>query len=240
MDIGGLPSLLEEYVSGRLDVMRTLVRATLALALVSVAAAAPRHTFRFGPSMSVELFVGPSEMTSQKIEVRALYVDSKLREFTTGEPHDVNDRLFVIRKAHRVEDPVPEDRKKVPKWRWQRGEWLLVDRTSGRTSTLKLPEFDSYYSAASWHRDFVAYCGVSDDGEKLYAVVTQIGSKKLLVRKEIGAAHQKEVPESQCAPPKWQQDGKQVTFEPAGSAPLSLPVNDSSTAQTDSKREDHP
>lgn len=27
-------------------------------------------------------------------------------------------------------------------------------------------EFDSTYSAASWYRDYVAYCGVSDDGRE--------------------------------------------------------------------------
>ena len=56
------------------------------------------------------------------------YVDAKLREFTMGEPHDVTDRIFVVRRAYRVNDWLPDDPKSVPKWRWQRSGWLLVDR----------------------------------------------------------------------------------------------------------------
>ena len=46
-----------------------------------------------------------------------------------------------------------------------------VDRLTGRVSQLNLPEFDPFYSTASWYRDYIAYCGVSEDGKKLYAVV---------------------------------------------------------------------
>jgi hypothetical protein len=48
---------------------------------------------------------------------------------------------------------------------------LLVDRMTGHISAINLPEFDSCYSVASWYSDYVAYCGVSDDGKTLYAVV---------------------------------------------------------------------
>jgi len=57
--------------------------------------------------------------------------------------------------------------------KWQRGGWLLVDRLTGRVSQLNLAEFDPFYSTASWYRDYIAYCGVSEDGKKLYAVVAQ-------------------------------------------------------------------
>ena len=204
--------------------MRTLVRFLIPLALTCLAVAAPRHNVRFGAGMPVELFLGPSETKSQKIEVRGLYVDSKLRDFTTGEPHEVTDRLFTVRKAYRLNDSLPDDAKKIPRWRWQRGGWLLVDRGSGRVTTLNLPKFDAYYSGASWYRDYIAYCGVSDNGEKLYAVVAQIGAKKPVVLKEIGAAHAKEEPESQCTVPKWQRDPMQVTFEPVAAAPVSFLV----------------
>jgi len=50
-----------------------------------------------------------------------------------------------------------------------------------------LPYFDPFYSAASWYRDYVAYCGLADDGEKLYAVVAELGRKKPLVRRDLGA-----------------------------------------------------
>ena len=73
------------------------------------------------------------------ITVRALYVDAKLKEFTTGKPHDVTDREFVVRRAFRINDALPEIRTRRPKWLWQRGGWLLVDRVSGKVTQLKLP-----------------------------------------------------------------------------------------------------
>jgi hypothetical protein len=207
--------------------MRKVIRVLFPILLTSLAVAATKTIIRFGPWMSVKLFVGPSETGSRQIQVRALYVNSRLREFTTGEPHDVTDQLFVIRRAYRLNDALPEDDpKKIPTWRWQRGGWLSVDRHTGRISALKnLPEFDPYYSNAAWYRDYVAYCGVSEDGEMLYAVVTQIGSKKPLVLKQIGAAHSKEEPDSQCGLPKWQREPMRVTFEPAGSSPFTLQVH---------------
>jgi hypothetical protein len=208
--------------------MRRPIQIFLLLAVASAAvAAAPRHTIRFGGWMTVKFFIGPSEAGSRQIQVRALYIDSKLREFTTGEPHDVTDQLFVIRRAYRLNDSLPEDEaKKVPNWRWQRGGWLMVDRNTGRISALKnLPEFDPYYSNATWYRDYVAYCGVSEDGEKLYAVITQIGRKKPLVLKELGVAHTKEEPDSQCAAPKWQREPMRVTFEPVGTSPFTFQVH---------------
>jgi len=61
----------------------------------------------------------------------------------------------------------------LPIGQWQRGGWLLVDRVTGRVLPINLPEFDASYSAASWYRDYAAYCGVSDDGKKAYAVVAK-------------------------------------------------------------------
>ena len=207
--------------------MRTLTRVLLPIFCASLAVAATKSNVRFGGWMTVKFFIGPTQTESRQIQVRPLYVGSRLREFTTGEPHDVTDRLFVIRKAYRLNDSLPEEEpKKNPVWRWQRGGWLMVDRETGRISQLKnLPEFDPYYSNASWYRDYIAYCGVSEDGELLYAVITQIGRKKPLVLKQLGAAHSKEEPDSQCALPKWEREPMRVTFEPVGSTPFTLQVH---------------
>ncbi|MCI0350684.1 MAG: hypothetical protein L0Z53_14770 [Acidobacteriales bacterium] len=224
--------------------MRVLIRVLFPVIFAGLAMAATKPNIRLGDWMTVKLFVGPSETATQQIKVRPLYVRSRLREFTTGEPHDVTDRLFVIRRAYRVNDSLPDDDpKKIPAWRWQRGGWLMVDRNTGRISTLKnLLEFDPYYSNATWYRDYIAYCGVSEDGEILYAVVTQIGRKKPLVLKQLGAAHSKEEPESQCAPPKWQREPMRVTFEPVGSAPFTLQVHgrhvDAATERTNGDQDD--
>ena len=37
-----------------------------------------------------------------EIKVRALFVDTRLKEYTIGLPHDVTDRLFVVRRAYRL------------------------------------------------------------------------------------------------------------------------------------------
>jgi hypothetical protein len=177
--------------------------------------------------MAVKWFTGPSAAAARDLSIRPLYVDSKLKEFTIGQPHDVTDHTFVVRRAYRINDVLPEEGA-APRWKWQRGGWLLVDRENGHLSEIKLAEFDPFYSVVSWYRDYAAYCGVSDDGEKLYAVVTEIGRKKPLVRKELGAAHGSNQPDSECPAPDWQRGPARVTFRPNGAAPLSFEVKGSS------------
>ncbi len=46
---------------------------------------------------------------------------AKLKDFTTGDIHDVTDREFVVRRAYRINDSLPDDARKTPKWLWQRG-----------------------------------------------------------------------------------------------------------------------
>ena len=194
--------------------------------LCAPALAAPRqHTVAFGQWMSVKWFVGASEDKAQDIKIRALFVDSKLREFTLGDVHDITDHVFVVRRAYRVNDWLPDDPKSVPKWKWQRSGWLLVDRQSGRVSPLNLPDFDPFYSAVSWYRDFAAYCGISSDAERVYGMVVQIGRRRPIVRKEIGPTHNSDMPDSECASPKWQKQPPRVTFEPAGGKPLIFEIH---------------
>ena len=82
--------------------------------------------------------------------------------------------MFVVRRAYRVNDSLPGESAGQPRWLWQRGGWLLVDRNTGRITQIKLPDFDPYYSDVSWYRDYAAYCGVDDDGERVSAIVAQI------------------------------------------------------------------
>ncbi len=99
------------------------------------------------------------------------------------------------------------------RWVWQRGGWLLVDRMTGHVSAISLPEFDSYYSVASWYRDYVAYCGVSDDGKKLFAVVFQVGRRKPVLKKPLGETTEDDMPDSECPAPAWERRPTRVTFE---------------------------
>jgi hypothetical protein len=176
-------------------------------------AASKQHVINFGKTITVKLFIGPTEDKTMDMKIRGLYVDGNLKEFTTGEPHDVTDRIFVTRKAYRLNDNLPED-SKTPHWKWQRGAWLMVDRTNARITPLKLPEFDPFYSSVTWYRDYAAYCGISDNGEALYAVVAQIGRKKAVLRKELGAASQGDTPDSDCDAPQWERTPSKVTFLP--------------------------
>ena len=154
------------------------------------------------------------------IKIRPLLVDSRLREYTTGNPHELTDRLFVVRRVFRVNDALPQE--SAARWQWQRGGWLLVDRLSGRVSPLSLPEFDPFYSTASWYRDYVAYCGVSEDrqkedGQKRYAVVAQVGRRKPILKKPLGEPAGSDGPDSECPAPAWERNPARVTFQPADS-----------------------
>jgi hypothetical protein len=200
------------------------------LALGLGALAAPRnHVINFGPAAEVQWFVGANEGAALRIRVRPLYVDGKLKEFTTGPSRDITDRAFVVRKVYRVNDRLPSDSRQSPRWKWQRAGWLLVDRPTGRVTELRLPDFDPFYSTASWYRDYVAYCGVSGNAEKLYAVVVQIGVKKPLVSKDLGAAHGGDMPDSECDAPTWERQPIRVTFVPKQGQPVTFAIQRQAT-----------
>jgi len=197
----------------------------LALTAGVMAAASKEHVITFGALTQVQWFVGTTEESSLKLKVRPLYVDGKLKEFTTGPARDITDRAFVVRKVYRVNDRLPTEARQTPKWKWQRAGWLLVDRPTGRVSELRLPDFDPFYSTASWYRDYVAYCGLSSDVSKVYAVVAQIGVKKPLVRKDLGRAHGGDLPDSECDAPTWQRPPVQVTIVPKDGQPVTFAIH---------------
>jgi hypothetical protein len=169
------------------------------------------HVITFGKWMSVQ-WPDATGKKSLDLKVRPLYVDTRLKEYTTGTTHDLTDRLFAVRRVFRVNDALPEEN--AVRWQWQRGGWLLVDRVSAKVSQLSLPEFDPFYSIASWYRDYVAYCGVSEDGKKLYAMVAQVGRRKPVLRKVLGEPDGDDAPDSECPAPKWERAPARVTFQP--------------------------
>ena len=205
--------------------MRALRVLGVVLFAVFAAAASKPHVVGFGSPQPVKLFIGPAGDKTLDITVRALYVDSKLKEFTTGKPHDVTDREFAVRRAFRINDALPDDPRKSPRWLWQLGEWLLVDRSSGKVTRLKLPDFDPFYSEVSWYRDYAAYCGLSGNAERLLAVVAQIGVKKPLYRKELGKASGGDQPDADCAVPHWDRQPARVTFLPRAGEKFSVNVS---------------
>jgi hypothetical protein len=181
----------------------------------SECAAVPKpHVITFGKWISVK-WPGATGEKMLDLKVRPLFVDTRLKEYTTGSPHELTDRLFVVRRTFRVNDTLPTENLNVVRWQWQRGGWLLVDRVTGHVSQLNLPEYDPYYSTASWYRDYVAYCGVSEDGKKLYAMVAQVGRRKPILKKEAGEPVGTDDPDSECPSPAWERTPMRVTFQPA-------------------------
>ena len=85
---------------------------------------------------AIKWCVGPNEGKCLDLKVRALYVDSRVKEFTLGASHDITERLFVVRRAFRVNDNLPGESISAPRWVWQRGGWLLVDRMTGHVSAI--------------------------------------------------------------------------------------------------------
>jgi len=161
-----------------------------------------------------------------ELKIRALLVDGALKEWTTGDAHDVTDRSFVVRRALRLNNELPQDKfadrpgDSREKWVWQRGPWLLVDRVTGHAVPLKLPDYDPAISRPSWFRDYAAYCGVTPSGKSLYAVVAQVAARKPVLAKKLAAVSRTDGPAPACLPPEWQREPLHVTFHAAGKDPV--------------------
>lgn len=165
----------------------------------------------------------------ESLKIRALIVDGGLKEWTTGDAHDITDRSFVVRRAIRLNDALPSDTPGqkpagVSSWVWQRGPWLLVDRTTGHITALHLPDYDPGVSEVSWFRDYAAYCGLTASGKSLYAVVAQLAGRKpvLATRLSVFDAANQVVPA--CTAPDWQREPLRVTFHPAGREAVSYNI----------------
>ena len=192
----------------------------ITLLATNTAAGAKVHVITFGKWTSVQWLPATSIENGkpQTIKVRSLIVDGRIKEYVLGSPHEVTERLFVVRRAFRVNDSLPDE--SAPRWQWQRGGWLLVDRMTGRVSAINLPDYDAFFSDVSWYRDYAAYCGVSDDGKKILAIVAQLSRRKPVLRKTLSSDGLPEDagPDSACHAPVWQRNPARVSFETAGGA----------------------
>ena len=161
----------------RKSVFIVLLLAMFFAAVVTASAAAERktHSVVLGAARKVPYSKAgdPSGAAAGEdtLKIRALLVDGVLKEWTTGDAHDVTDRSFVVRRVIRLNDALPTDKspeKPRPNlashWVWQRGPWLLVDRANGHVTALHLPDYDPGVSQVSWFRDYAAYCGVTATG----------------------------------------------------------------------------
>jgi hypothetical protein len=194
---------------------------TLLIAAVFVppaSAATKTHTVVLGAAKKVAYSKAgdPSGAAAgeSELKIRALMVDSVLKEWTTGEAHDVTDRSFAVRRVIKMNDTLPGE--KLGHWVWQRGPWVLVDRVTGKISAIKLPDYDPGVSQVAWFRDYAAYCGVTASGKSLYAVVMQVGAKKAVLSRKLAGFDPEKAASPVCAPSEWQREPLRVTFHPAG------------------------
>ena len=190
----------------------------------SAAAATKPKVVTFGHWVPVKYYVGADETTALDLKVRPLLVNGEIKEYTMGEAHEVSERVFVVRQASRLNDALPDEPKGASRWRWHPGGWLMVDRGSAHITKLTLPNYDAFYSTASWYRDLVAYCGISDNGARLYAMVAQIGRRKALLQKALGAPAGGDLPDSECGEPTWQRQPTRVTFAPKDKDKVSFAI----------------
>jgi hypothetical protein len=192
-------------------------------------AATPKvHTVTLGPVRRVP-YTQPDATPDTKtdetstLKIRALFVDDRQKEWTTGDTHDVTDRSFTVRRALRVNDALPTDH--VEHWVWQPGTWLLVDRLTGHIAALHLPDFDPAVSDIVWFRDYAAYCGIATTAKGgLYAIVAQLGARRAVVQRQLGPWPQPNHFIPVCQPAQWQRLPVRVTLKPTAGEPMTFDV----------------
>jgi hypothetical protein len=193
------------------------------------AAAAPRtHAVALGPMRSVPYTPAYIEQENKReettsLKIRALFVDTRQREWTMGDAHDVTDRSFTVRRVLRINDRLPGE--PADRWVWQPGPWLLVDRVTGRIGAVHLPDFDPVVSDVAWFRDFAAYCGTAQTAKGgLFADIVQIGVRKAVARKQIGAWPQAGRAFPVCKTAEWERLPMRVTLQAVGGEPSTFAV----------------
>jgi hypothetical protein len=212
----------------------TFVVLVVLFAALPLAQAAPRkgHTLVLGAVRHVAYSKAGDPAGAlageNELKIRALLVDGMVKEWTTGEAHDVTDRSFVVQRVIRLNDTLPSDKPgpsdKMGHWVWQRSSWLLVDRVTGHIAILKLPDYYPGVSQVSWFRDYAAYCGVTVSGKSLYAVVAQVAARKAVLSKRLAAFDAENHPDPACGPPEWQREPLRVTFHPVGKDAVSFDI----------------
>jgi hypothetical protein len=192
--------------------MRSLTGAAILLLLIGNAIAGQGHVVAWGGWKPVTLLSG------QQVKMRSLLVDGRVKEYSTGDSHEVTETLSVARRVFRLNNALPSETTKNPQWAWQLGGWMSINSTTGRVAELQLPEFDNHSSEASWFQDYAAYCGSSEDGKVHFMVVAQIGRRRPLLKKVL--------PGPSCPAPVWERDPTRVTFESSAGGKLSFVVHD--------------
>ena len=107
----------------RKSIANVVVVAAALMAPLPVCAATARkiHTVSLGAARNVPYSragdPGGAEPGEDSLRIRALIVDGVLKEWTTGDAHDVTDRSFVVRRVIRLNDALPGDQAGRPRGR---------------------------------------------------------------------------------------------------------------------------
>jgi hypothetical protein len=223
-----------------LGIAATAAAAPAAKPAAKSAARHRTHTVYLGPEKQVpyskEGDPAGAEPDETTLAVRTLVVDGQVKEWATGDVHDVTERSFVIRRALRLNDSLPSDTKMT--WVWQRGPWLLVDRETGHVTALKLPDYNPAVSRVVWYRDYGAYCGVTASGKTLYAVVAQLTVRRPVLREKLEEYDPANPPKPACGTAEWQRNPMRVTFHPAGKNAMSFDIVAGSAVLVESDSDD--
>ena len=213
--------------------MQTLRSALVPLLLafafpLTIAATPPKvHSVTLGPPRRVP-YIPPEATPDNKsdeatnLRIRSLYVDGIQKEWTLGEVHDITDRTFVVRRALHINDSLPGE---SPRWSWQPGSWLMVDRSTGHITAIHLPAYDSQVSEIVWFRDYAAYCGISSASKGgVVAVIAELGTRKPVVEKLLAPWPQPEAAHAVCARAIWQRTPMRATLQLTGGQPVTYDV----------------
>ena len=108
-------------VRRKLLVSGVIFAALLAGALMASGAPRKVHTVFLGAAKKVPYSKtgdpAGASAGEDSLKIRALLVDGILKDWTTGDAHDVTDRSFVVRRAIRLNDALPgenPDQKPAP------------------------------------------------------------------------------------------------------------------------------
>ena len=103
----------------RKSIAIVVMSAAALMAPLHVCAVAVRktHTVSLGAARNVPYSragdPAGSEAGEDSLRIRALIVDGALKEWTTGDAHDVTDRSFVVRRVIRLNDALPGDQAEI-------------------------------------------------------------------------------------------------------------------------------
>jgi hypothetical protein len=198
-----------------LPISQRLLLAAAAPAKVHVVALGAVRKVPYTPAGAVSVSKEGKPADALTMKVRALTVDGRQKEWTTGDAHDVTDRSFTIRRAMRLNDALPNDA--TAQWSWQPGPWLLVDRSTGHITALHLPDFDDEVSDAVWFRDYAAYCGTAQTAKGgLFVIVAQLGARRAVVQQQIGKWPQASPAQPVCRAAVWQRAPMRVSLQATG------------------------